>query len=800
MPLQNLRHSLRSLRRAPSLTAISVLTVALGVGAGTALFSVVKAVLLNPLPYPGPSRLAWVAARNDSGGETQVSLPDFDDWHQQNHSFTAIAAYGEGPVVAGGGEAPARSYGAMVTEDFFEVVGVHPALGRLFSAEEHQSGGALATVVISDGLWQRAYGGNHAILGRQITVEGSRSTVIGVMPPGFSFPLGSELWVAARPLGWGDSRTAHNFRVVGRLRPGVTLEAAGQDVSIIERRIKKEYPGAFQSADASVASLASHLTGSVRTPLVVLFAAVGLLLLIVCVNVSNLLLVRVNTRSRELAVRTALGAERHHLFRHLLVESLILAAAGGALGLLVAFWSMDLVRVLLPASIPRAADVRIDGGVIAFALALTAAVGVLFGTMPSWRASLLNIHEVLKAGARGQTATRHTQRTQAALVVSEVALSVVLLAGAGLLLQSFSRLRAVDPGFKTTHVLAVDLSFPSSEPEQSRLVSRYRDLLERARTLPGVEAAGTVKYLPLGGSPDGHFFIQSQPNLPAPDAGYVIVSPGYMEALHIPLVRGRRFTESDTENAPGVAMVSAEMARQFWPGRDPVGDRIWYDSFGDDKQRWLTIVGVTGDVRQSGLTEPADAQAYVCYSQVQHKGQLGTGNLIVRTAADPKSLIPAIRTAIHDTNPEAAATFRLMDDILADATARQRFQMQVLGGFAVLALILAAVGLYVVLSYAVTSNRASIGIRMALGAQPGEVFRLMVRHALWLASAGAGIGMAGCLAVRRVLASVVFGVGPSEPSVLASAAAVMLAVSLAACWFPARRAMRVDPATVLREE
>ena len=800
MILQDIRHSVRSLRRAPSLTAISVVTVALGVGAGTALFSVVKAVLLNPLPYTDPSRLAWIAARNESGNETQVSLPDFDDWRKQNRSFTRTAAYGEGPVVAGGGDVPEHSYGAMVTEDFFEVMGASPVMGRGFSAEEHQSGRALETVVIGYGLWQRAYGGDRGILGRQITVDGSRSTVIGVMPPGFAFPPGSELWVAARPLGWGDSRTAHNFRVVGRLRPGVTMEAAGRDVSIIERRIKQQYPGTFQSADASVTSLASHLTGSARTPLVVLFCAVGLLLLIVCVNVSNLLLVRVNTRSRELAVRTALGAERRHLFRYLLVESLMLAAAGGAVGLLVAFWSMDLVRVLLPASVPRAADVRIDGGVIAFALALTAAVGVLFGTLPAWRASLLDIHEVLKAGARGQTATRRTRRAQAALVVSEVALSVVLLAGAGLLMESFSRLKAVDPGFKTTHVLAVDLSFPSSQPEQGRLVSRYRDLLERARTLPGVEAAGTVKYMPLGGGPDGHFFIQSQPNLKNLDAGYVIVSPGYMEALHIPLVRGRRFTEMDSEDAPAVAMVSEQMARQFWNGRDPVGDRLWYDSFGDDTERWMTIVGVAGDVRQSGLTEPADAQAYVCYTQVRHTGQLGTGNLLVRAAIDPRTLIPAVRRVMHDTNPGAAATFHLMDDILADATARQRFQMQVLAAFAALAVILAAVGLYGVLSYTVTSNSASIGIRMALGAQPAAVFRMMARRALWLASAGAGIGMAGCLAARRVLASVVFGVGPSEPAVLGSAAAVMLAVALAACWLPARRAMRVDPVTALREE
>jgi putative ABC transport system permease protein len=796
-----LRHSVRSLRRAPSLTAISMLTVALGVGAGTALFSVVKAVLLNPLPYPDPGRLMWVAGRMDARGEEmRTSFPDFDDWHNQNHSFTAMAAYGEGPLVAGGGEVPERSVGAAVTEDFFKTMGVAPALGRVFLPEEHKTGAPLEKVVIGYGLWQRAYGGDRAIVGRRITVLGMRSTVIGVMPQGFAFPAGAELWVSARALGEGDSRTAHNFWVVGRLRPGATVEKASQDIGIIARRLKQQYPGPFQTVDASVMSLAAHLTGSVRTPLLVLFGAVGLLLLIVCVNVSNLLLVRVTVRSRELAVRTALGAERRHLFGHLLVESLVLATAGGALGLLAAFWSMDLVRVVLPAGVPHAADVRIDGGVMTFALALTTAAGLLFGTLPSWRASLLNVHDVLKAGARGQTATRHTQRTQGALVISEVALSVVLLAGAGLLLESFSRLKAVDPGFRAAHVLAVDLSFPVNEAERTRLVSRYRNLLEGVRAIPGVEAAGTIKDLPLDPiQRDGHFFIQSQPNLPAPDAGYLIVSPGLMEALHIPLLGGRRFTERDSEGAPGAAIVSAGMARKYWPGRDPIGERIWYDSF-DQHEHWLTIVGIAGDVRQSGLTEPAPAEAYVCYSQVEIKGQLGSGNLMVRAAGDPKNLIPAVRRAIHDTNPEAAASFRLMDDVLADATARQRFQMQVLGAFAALALILASVGLYGVLSYAVTSNRAAIGIRMALGAPPAEVFRLTAQRALWLSSAGACLGLAGCVAVRHVLASVVFGIGPSDPKVLALAAAVMLAVSLAACWFPARRAMRVDPVTALREE
>ena len=407
---------------------------------------------------------------------------------------------------------------------------------------------------------------------------------------------------------------------------------------------------------------------------------------------------------------------------------------------------------------------------------------------------------MLKAGARGQTANRRSQRLQAALVVSEVALSLVLLAGAGLLFDSFARLRAVDPGFRTSRVLAVNLSLPVNPASRGKLVSQYRELIERVRALPGVEAAGTIKDAPFDPiQRDGHFFIENQRNLAAPDAGYLIVSPGLMEALAIPLRRGRLFAESDAEGAPGVAIVNEEMARKYWPGRDPIGQRVWFDSF-EPKEHWLTVVGVVGNVRQSGLTEPVQPQAYVCYSQVQITGQLGSGNLMVRSAVDPRSLAPAVRRIVREANPEAAATFRTMDDVMADATARQRFQMQVLAAFAILALVLAAVGLYGVLAYSVTSNRAAIGIRMALGAQPPQLFRMVAQRALWLTSAGAAIGLAACLMLRSVLAKVVFGVGPSDPRVLAAAVSVMLAVALSACWFPARRAMHVDPVRALREE
>ncbi len=794
------RHALRSLRRAPALAAISVVIIALGVGAGTALFSVVKAVLLNPLPYPSPAQLAWVEARNDSGTPTRCSLPDFDDWHSRNHSFVALAAYGDGPFVAGGGTAPERTFGAAVTEDFFDVLGVRPVLGRTFIPEDHRAGSALSVVVLGYGIWQRAYGGDPKIIGRKISVLGFPATVVGVMPPGFSFPARSEMWASARALDEGDSRTAHNFWAIGRLRPGTTAQASSHEISDIEKRLKQQYPGSFQSADAAVIPLATHLVGSVRTPLLILFGAVGLLLLIVCVNVASLLLVRVMSRSRELAVRSAMGAERRHLFRHLLMESLVLASAGGVTGFVIALWSMDLLRILLPSTVPRAEDVRIDGGVAVFAFALTMLAGALFGTMPAWRATRFSLSDALKAGSRGQTATRRSQKLQGALVISEVALSLLLVAGAGLLIQSFLRLRAVDPGFRAAGALSAELSFPVSAAERDQLTGQYDNLLERVRSLPGVEAAGTIKTLPLDpiqGS--GHFFIENRRETGAPEAGYLIISPGLMEAIKIPMVGGRRFDTRDMEGSRGTAIVSAKMAARYWPGRNPIGEHIWFDSF-DPKENWLTIVGVAGDVRQYGLTEPAPAQAYVCYSHVRMKGQLGTGNLIMRAALDPASLIPAVRRIVREVNPEAAVSFRTMDDVLDQAMSRQRFQMQVLASFAFLALALAAVGLYGALSYSVTSNRAMIGVRMALGARPWQVFQMIAGRALRLTAGGALIGLTGCIGARRLLAAVVFGVGPSDPSVLIAASVVMMGTALAACWFPARRAMRVDPIVALREE
>ncbi len=786
--------------RVPSLAAISILTVALGVGAGPSLFSVVKAVLINPLPYPEPDRLTWIAEVNDNGRQTQVAYRNFLDWREQSHSFLSMAVFADFPVIVAGGELPQSTRGALADQNFFATIGAAAQLGRTFAADDVKVGVA-PVAVIGYGLWQRAFGGDPTVIGRRLRISGLAATVIGVMRPGFAWPEKTEIWLPVTAGGDPASagRTGHNWRVLGRLKSGATIARAQAEVSGIERRIKQQYPSPFQSKDAAVVALQEHVAGQVRPALILLFGAVGFLLLIVCVNVANLLLVRVAARSRELAVRSALGAGRRHLLRQMLTESLLLSAAGGAGGLFLATLSMEVLRVLLPPETPRLGEIRVDGGVVAFALAVSAAAGLLFGLLPALRASALDVNDALTSVSRSATATRASKHTQSALVVSEVCLSLVLVAGAALLARSFWNLRAVDPGFRPDHVLVSDMSFP--EQEMPAVVAQYRDLLGRIRAIPGVEAAGTCSVLPVTGfHPDGHFIIEGRPDQSrAADADYVVVSPGYLRAMGIPLLRGRGFNDGDAENSAHMAIINQEMARVYFPGSDPIGRRIWFDSF-NSKENWMTVVGVAGDTRQSSLTRPVDPVAYVLYSQQTIPGQLADGNLVVRTKMGPASIAGAVRSAIRTVNPDSAPAPRTMRSVLAESLAGQRFQMEVLAAFAVLALVLASVGLYGVLSYMVMASRTQIGIRLALGARPSSVFRLITGRALALAGVGIAIGGFGCIAMRRVLSALVFGIGPSDPGAIGAAVIVLLLTTAGAAFFPALRAMRTDPLSALREE
>jgi putative ABC transport system permease protein len=801
MPFRELRLAARSLWRVPSLTAISILTVALAVGAGTALFSVIKAVLLRPLPYADPGRLAWLNEINEHGRPTSVAFQNFLDWRSANRSFTLMAGFEEAPAIVSGSDVPQSTFGAVVTDDFFRLMGAEAAVGRTFSKEEQTMGGPPAAV-IGYGLWERAFGGSRAILGRNIRVFGAAPVVIGIMPPGFSYPEKAELWMP--DTAFGDPgfgvRTGHNWRIVGRLKPGIEIEQAQADIGAIERGIKQRYPSPFQGNDAAVVSLASHVAGEVRRPLLMLFGAVGFLLLIVCVNVANLLLVRVAAQARELAVRTALGAARRHLIRQMLMESLLLAAGGGVCGALLAAWSMDLLRVLLPADMPRAGEISIDAGVILFALAVSAAAGLVFGLLPAWRASAVNVNDALKAGSRTASAGRRSQRTQAALVISEACLSLVLVAGAGLLMRSFWNLRSIDAGFKPDHALAADTNFERHGKES--LIPKYRDLLDRVRAIPGVETAAMTRSLPVeSGAPDGHFFIEDRrAETRNADANYAVISPGYLRALRIPLARGRDFTDADTETSQPVVIISSEMARIYFRGRDPLGQRLWFDSFSPGQPHWLTIVGIAGDVHEDGVTRAPFPQAYTCFTQQVWGPILNGGTLVVRTRPEPESMAGAVRAVIRAVNPEAVPRTRTMESVMAASLSKQRFQMEILGGFAVLALLLAAVGLYGVLSHMVTANRSQIGIRLALGAPRARVFGMIAGRALKLAGIGILAGVVGCVTLRNVLAAAVFGVGPNDPATMGAAIAVLLGAAFAAAWIPALRAARVDPMTALRDE
>jgi predicted permease len=792
-------HAFRSLRRAPGLAVASVVILAVGTGAGTSLFSVVKAVLLDPLPYADPERLAWIAPVGDHGQQVRASLPDFDDWYRRNHSFSSMAAWADAPILAGGGENPEKTQGALVTEDFFDLLGVAPALGRVFSAEEHRKDSSIGVAVIGHGLWQRAYGGDPRILGRKITVVGLGATVIGVMPPGFSYPAGADIWISARRLGEGAVRHAPNFRVAGRLRRGVAVESAGAELQAIVSQLKQEYPSPLQPARIVVVPLAKHITGNVRMPLLMLFSAVGVLLLIVCMNVASLMLVRVAASWRELAVRTALGAAKWHLFRRILSESVLLAGAGGALGILLSLWSLEALRILIPESVPRGNLVRMDSGVLLFAVALTGLSTLLFAALPVVRAVRVDVSHALKGGGRGQSATRSSLRIQSALVVSEVALSVLLLAVSGLLICSLARLSSVDPGFRGDGVLAVNLSLPMSPAERGRVISRYREILGQVHVLPGVQAAGIIRDLPFDPlEREGTFLIEGRSMTPE-TARWQIISPGTFDALRVPILKGRGFTDADAAELPGAAIVSASLADRFWRGEDPLGHRIRLLTF-EPRERWLTIVGVAGDVRQSGPARPAPAVVYVSWAQLQMPAYLSSGSIVVRSDGDLGALAPAVRSTIRRIHPEAAVSFRRLEELIASATARQRFEAEVLSAFTCLAFLLATVGLYGTMSYVVTSNRRAIGTRVALGAKPRDIARWIAARCLLLAAAGSVLGLMLCVGARKVLAAVVFGASPEEPAVLAGAVAVMFAAASVACWLPARHALRVDPAEILRTE
>lgn len=794
--VQDVRYAVRMLRRAPGFTLVAVLTLALGIGATTAIFSVVRGVLLRPLPFAAPERLVriWQASPSQSLVRGTLSPLDFEDWKGRQRSFEDMGSWWyvegmSGSDLSGDGE-PQRVPTAFVSDGFFSTLGVAARLGRGLLPEDHQPGRD-TVAVISYGLWQRRFGGDPSVLGRTLTLDGVPHTVVGVMPPAFAFPSERvDLWISQSRIAEDSIPRLRQVRwvsVVGRLKPGVSLDSVRSELNGLAKQLADEYPATnLQFTGATVVPLHEALTGDVRVGLLVLLGAVAFLLLIACVNVANLMLTRSTARERELAVRAAMGAGPGRLVSQLLTESLVLALLGGALGLMVAVWGTDLLLAFSVKQLPRLQEVRVDGAVLVFALGATLFTGVLFGLMPALRAGSPRLAPALRSGR--SLVGGGGVRLRSALVVTEVALAVVLAAGAGLAVRSLVSLLSVDPGFHPQGAVVVSFSVPSSHPSSQYI----GEVLERVRAVPGVQVAGTAKNLPLEGSGESYpVLLADQPlvtEADAPRANFLHVSNDYFRVLGIPLLRGRAFTSQDNDKAPSVLVINEAFARRFFPGEDAVGKVF---------QGGDVVVGVVGDVRQESLAEPAPPMAYI---HVLQNGR-GNVNLMVRGEGAPLQLAAAVRQAIWSLNPEQTITrITTLEDVVGESVSRPRLITALLGLFAVLALVLGAVGIYGVLAYTVGQRQREIGIRLALGARPQEVLRMVLKSGMGLAGTGVALGVAGALVLSRVMSSILYGVAPHDPLTFGMVAVLLLGVALMACLVPARRAMRVDPAVTLRAE
>lgn len=803
--MSGVRYALRSLRRSRGFTIVAVLTLGLGIGANTGMFSVVNAVLLRPLPYEEPDRLARVFSLHQ-GDLWTASPPDFTDWRRDNRAFEDMAAlYPSTATLSGDGPAE-RIPGAVVGPNLFPLLGVGPALGRGFNESDAVSGQHYVAL-LGHGLWQRRFGGDSSIVGRVIQLDGESYTVVGVMPAGFAYPTEAELW---RPLAFTvddltTQRGAHYLTVTGRLRAGVRVEDAAAEMEALAARIEEEHPNTNLGWSATVEGLREAMIGDVRTGLLLLLGAVGLVLLIACTNVANLLLVRALERERELAVKAALGASRWRLLRSALTESLVLAILGGVVGLLIAEWGTSLLVVLGPEDLPRLDTLRIDPSVLVFTAAVSLLTGALFGTLPAVRASSEGgLGERLRSGGRGGSTDRATRLTKHGLVIAETALAVLLLAGAALLMKSFVRLQSVDPGFDTENLLSFRLGLPEvgyGEPDQARRF--YHELLERIEGLPGVVAADAATGLPLTGydysitvytldgaraTPDNEPLLQVR-----------VVTSGYFANLGIPIVRGREFAESDLAGSPPVAMVNESAARMLWPEGDPLGRTLTVGTrmgLGGERVGG-EVVGVVRDFKHSGLDREAAAALYVVHSQFPASGM----SLVVRTAGDPQALAESIRNTITEIDPQVPMySVRTMRQIVSTSLAQPRLFTVLFAVFAVAALALAAIGMYGVIAHAVAQRTREIGIRIALGARREEVLRMVLRRGLVLGAAGAAIGVVSALAATRVMAGLLYEVEPTDPLTLVAVPFFLIGVSLLAAFLPAYRAARVDPIRALRYE
>jgi putative ABC transport system permease protein len=807
---QDIRSAVRSLLRAPSFTVVALVTLALGIGGNAAIFSAVDAVLLRPLPFPDAERLVFVWGKTAAYTQNAVSWPEYVDWREQSRSFETMAVWRPQSITLTGQGEPERLVGAFVTASLFPMLGAKPQLGRTFEPSETEPGSVRPVTVLSHGLWHRRFGGDPGILGRTLVLNGHALTVIGVMGPELAegrapynaYVLDTEAWLPVPyfPNEKGLLRGVGELLVMAKLRKGVTVAHAQAEMEVIARGLEQAYPDTHAGRTASVRLLHEDMVEEVRPALLVLLGAVGLVLLIACGNVANLLLARAAHRHREIAVRSALGAGRRRLVRQLLTESLLLALGGGLLGVACAYWGVRALVWLIAASgngrlLP--ANVGLDGRVLAFTAALTLLTGVLFGALPALHASRPDLGSVLKEG-RGSGPGVARRRFRDALVVWEVALSMVLLIGAGLLLQSALALQRADPGFRPERLLTWEFRLPTSKyREPARIAAFFRQALERMGAVPGVESVALVRAIPYSGNGGSEqYLVEGREAPPAgqePQTQSNIVSPGYFRTMGIPLLRGRDFDARDTPDKPPAAVINATMARQVWPGQDPLGRRLRFKG----KDSWLTVVGVVGDVKHSSLDEPAMAQVYTVHEQDPRIFAC----LVARTTGDPRAMAEPLRRAFWSVDPDQPVwKVRPMDELLSGARGSSRAMATLVGVFAAVSLLLAAVGLYGVMSYAVAQRTREIGIRMALGARAREVMRMVVARGLALTAVAVGLGVLGAAALGRVLASLLVGVRPTDAATFAAAAALMAAVSFVASYVPARRASRLDPLAALAEE